>query len=70
MSVVKDHWLIPKAGRYPEASRLALEKFDDGIKDGYWKPRQSWVKFIAPQLKDGNEFFPIVTRPNCPVSNW
>lgn len=57
MSVIEDHWLTPKAGRYPEASRLALEKFDTGIKDVHWKPRKSWVKFIAPRLKDDGGSF-------------
>jgi hypothetical protein len=45
--------LRPNEGKYPEACQLALEKYETGIKDGHWKARQAWVKFMAPQIKDG-----------------
>ncbi|KAJ3549204.1 hypothetical protein NMY22_g982 [Coprinellus aureogranulatus] len=46
--------LNSKEERYPEASRLALQQFENGVKDGHWKPRQTWVRFIAPQLTADN----------------
>jgi hypothetical protein len=40
-------------GQYPEVSTAVLEKFEAGVKDGHWKPRQSWMKLIPSHIKDG-----------------
>ncbi|TEB39582.1 hypothetical protein FA13DRAFT_1723802 [Coprinellus micaceus] len=33
-----------------------LGRFEAGIKDGDWKPRRAWVKFVAPHITSGKVY--------------
>lgn len=43
-------------GYYREVPASTLKKFDDGIKGGHPKLRQSWLRFIVPHMREGKEY--------------
>jgi hypothetical protein len=64
LSRTQDGDLHPSSkGRYTKnVEAMVKELFCQGIEDGSWTVRQSWIKLASTQIVDGEDAYNIVRR--------